>query len=47
VNAHTVTVVVVDDSAFMRRAIQKMLEKEPEIRVVGAAADRRSSWSAR
>jgi two-component system chemotaxis response regulator CheB len=35
---HTVTVVVVDDSAFMRRAIQKMLEKEPEIRVVGAAA---------
>lgn len=34
----TVTVVVVDDSAFMRRAIQKMLEKETEIRVVGAAA---------
>lgn len=36
--AHTIAVVVVDDSAFMRRAIQKMLEKEPEIRVVGAAA---------
>jgi two-component system chemotaxis response regulator CheB len=33
-----VTVVVTDDSAFMRRAIQKMLEKEPEIRVVGTAA---------
>ena len=37
-NPHTIGVVVVDDSAFMRRAIQKMLEKEPEIRVVGAAA---------
>ncbi len=34
----TITVVVTDDSAFMRRAIQKMLEKEPEIRVVGTAA---------
>ncbi|GAC1579605.1 MAG: chemotaxis response regulator protein-glutamate methylesterase [Candidatus Elarobacter sp.] len=37
-NARTITVVVTDDSAFMRRAIQKMLEKEPEIRVVGTAA---------
>ena len=37
-NTRTITVVVVDDSAFMRRAIQKMLEKEPEIRVVGTAA---------
>lgn len=36
--ARVVTVVVTDDSAFMRRAIQKMLEKEPEIRVVGTAA---------
>lgn len=34
----TITVVVTDDSAFMRRAIQKMLEKEPEIRVVGTAS---------
>ena len=33
-----ITVVVTDDSAFMRRAIQKMLEKETEIRVVGTAA---------
>ncbi len=33
-----ISVVVTDDSAFMRRAIQKMLEKEPSIRVVGAAA---------
>ena len=33
-----ITVVVTDDSAFMRRAIQKMLEKVPEIRVVGTAA---------
>ncbi|HEX3467969.1 MAG TPA: chemotaxis response regulator protein-glutamate methylesterase [Candidatus Elarobacter sp.] len=37
-SANPITVLVVDDSAFMRRAIQKMLEKEPEIRVVGAAA---------
>jgi two-component system chemotaxis response regulator CheB len=33
-----ISVVVTDDSAFMRRAIQKMLEKEPEIRVIGAAS---------
>jgi len=38
VNSRVITVVVTDDSAFMRRAIQKMLEKEPEIRVVGTAA---------
>ena len=37
-NARVITVVVTDDSAFMRRAIQKMLEKEPEIQVVGTAA---------
>ncbi len=39
-NARTepLTVVVVDDSAFMRRAIQKMLEKEAGISVVGTAA---------
>ncbi len=37
-NPRLITVVVTDDSAFMRRAIQKMLEKEPEIRVVGTAA---------
>ncbi len=33
-----ITVVVTDDSGFMRRAIQKMLEKEADIRVVGTAA---------
>jgi two-component system chemotaxis response regulator CheB len=38
VNPRVITVVVTDDSAFMRRAIQKMLEKEPDIRVVGTAA---------
>ncbi len=37
-NPRVITVVVTDDSAFMRRAIQKMLEKEPEIQVVGTAA---------
>jgi two-component system chemotaxis response regulator CheB len=38
VNPRVITVLVTDDSAFMRRAIQKMLEKEPEIQVVGTAA---------
>jgi len=33
-----IAVVVIDDSAFMRRAIQKMLEADPAIRVVGTAA---------
>ncbi|HEY4440817.1 MAG TPA: chemotaxis response regulator protein-glutamate methylesterase [Candidatus Elarobacter sp.] len=37
-NPRVISVVVTDDSAFMRRAIQKMLEKEPEIRVIGTAA---------
>ena len=37
-NPRIITVLVTDDSAFMRRAIQKMLEKEPEIQVVGTAA---------
>jgi len=37
-NPRIITVVITDDSAFMRRAIQKMLEKEPDIRVVGTAA---------
>lgn len=31
-------VVIVDDSAFMRRAISKMIEKEDDIEVVGSAA---------
>ncbi|HTJ25294.1 MAG TPA: chemotaxis response regulator protein-glutamate methylesterase [Candidatus Limnocylindria bacterium] len=37
-NPRTITVVVTDDSAFMRRAIQKMLEKESDIQVVGTAS---------
>ncbi|BDE06020.1 hypothetical protein WPS_12960 [Vulcanimicrobium alpinum] len=36
--ARTITVVVTDDLAFMRRAIQKMLEKVADIRVVGTVA---------
>jgi two-component system chemotaxis response regulator CheB len=32
-----IKVVVVDDSAFMRKAIQTMLEKDPEIKVVATA----------
>jgi two-component system chemotaxis response regulator CheB len=38
VTERIITVLVTDDSAFMRRAIQKMLEKEAGIRVVGTAA---------
>ncbi|MFV0349973.1 MAG: chemotaxis response regulator protein-glutamate methylesterase [Halodesulfovibrio sp.] len=34
-----ITVVVVDDSAFMRKALSSMLEKDPEIRVVATARD--------
>jgi two-component system chemotaxis response regulator CheB len=34
-----ITVVVVDDSAFMRKAIATMLEKDPEIKVVASARD--------
>ncbi len=37
-NARVITVVVTDDSAFMRRAIQKMIERESDLRVVGAAS---------
>jgi two-component system chemotaxis response regulator CheB len=37
-SAPTITVVVTDDSAFMRRAIQKLLEKAEGIEVVGTAA---------
>lgn len=32
-----ITVVVVDDSAFMRKALSAMLEKDPEIKVVATA----------
>ncbi|UZP68436.1 chemotaxis response regulator protein-glutamate methylesterase [Desulfovibrio mangrovi] len=34
-----ITVVVVDDSAFMRKALSSMLEKDPEIKVVATARD--------
>lgn len=34
-----VTVLVVDDSAFMRKAIESMLAKDPEIQVIGTAAN--------
>lgn len=32
-----IKVVVADDSAFMRKAISMMVEKDPEIKVVGVA----------
>lgn len=34
-----ITVLVVDDSAFMRRIIRQMIETDPEIEVVGMARD--------
>lgn len=34
-----VRVLIVDDSAFIRRAVERMLSDSPAIRVVGAAAD--------
>ena len=34
----TINVLIVDDSAFMRRAIAKMLEKEDDLAVVGSAS---------
>ncbi len=34
-----VKVVVIDDSAFMRKSLKLMLESDPEIRVVGTARD--------
>ncbi len=34
-----IRVLVVDDSAFMRKALSRMMEKDPEIRVAGTARD--------
>ena len=34
-----VTVLIVDDSAFMRKALQMMLESDPNIKVIGQARD--------
>jgi len=34
-----IRVLVVDDSAFMRKALSKMLESDPEVQVVGTARD--------
>lgn len=37
----TVTVIVVDDSAFMRKSLSMMLESDPQIKVVATARDGR------
>ncbi len=37
--APVIRVLVVDDSAFMRKALSKMLESDPEVQVVGTARD--------
>ncbi|MFL5807525.1 MAG: chemotaxis-specific protein-glutamate methyltransferase CheB [Roseiflexaceae bacterium] len=41
--SQTIRVVVVDDSALMRRMITSLLERDPAIRVVGAARDGREA----
>jgi len=38
-DSNVISVVVVDDSAFMRKALASMLEKDPEIKVVATARD--------
>ena len=35
----TIRILVVDDSPFMRKSLQKMLEEAPDLRVVGTARD--------
>lgn len=37
--SHQIRIVVVDDSAFMRKALSMMLESDPAIKVVGTARD--------
>ena len=34
-----IKILVVDDSAFMRKAISMMLESDPTIKVIGTARD--------
>jgi two-component system, chemotaxis family, protein-glutamate methylesterase/glutaminase len=41
--SQTIRVVVVDDSALMRRMITNLIERDPAIRVVGAARDGREA----
>ena len=41
--AETIDVLVVDDSPFIRRAVQRMLEPLPDVRVVGTAANGREA----
>src|SRR5262249_54223022 len=41
--SQTIRVVVVDDSALMRRMITSLIERDPAIRVVGAARDGREA----
>jgi chemotaxis response regulator CheB len=38
-NAHQVRVMVVDDSAFMRTALTRMIESDPSLQVVATAQD--------
>jgi len=40
----TIRVLLVDDHTIMRDGLRLMLEQQPDLRVVGAAGDRRSAW---
>jgi two-component system chemotaxis response regulator CheB len=42
-SAHAVRVLIVDDSAFVRRALMRMLDASPDIEVVGVAVDGRDA----
>lgn len=44
--ADTVTVLLVDDHAVVREGYRRLLERSPEIRVVGEAADAQSAYLA-
>ena len=42
----TVRVLVVDDSAFVRKALTRVLNYDPDISVVAQAADGKEEWCA-
>lgn len=45
-NAHAVTVLLVDDHAVVREGYRRLLEKSPSIQVVGEAADAQGAYLA-
>ena len=43
--SQVVRVLVVDDSAFVRKTVREMLSRNPYIEVVGAARDGERLWN--